>query len=54
MKEQYGNKSDKIIIVSPSDIHMREKILRESFAEQKSEIQKKSPVKYRRDFFFRK
>ena len=54
MKKQLGNTTDKIIIVDKSDIHLREKVLRESFAEQKSEIQKKSPVKYRRDFFFRK
>lgn len=54
MKELLGNHSDKIIIVDPSNIHLREKVLRESFAEQKSEIQKKSQVKYRRDSFFRK
>ncbi len=48
------NGSDKIIIVEPGDVHLREKVLREAFAEQKSEIIKNSPEKYRRDFFRRK
>ncbi|MBQ6534434.1 MAG: hypothetical protein IJI37_04625, partial [Opitutales bacterium] len=48
------NGSDKIIIVEPGDVHLREKFLREPFAEQKSEIIKNSPEKYRRDFFRRK
>ena len=54
MQNLLGNHSDKIIIVDPSDIHLREKILRECFSEEKSEIQKKADVKYKRPSFFRK
>ena len=54
MQNLLGNYSDKIIIVDPSDIHLREKILRECFSEEKSEIQKKADVKYKRPSFFRK
>ncbi len=54
MREKFGNISDKITLVSPDDKKLRDEILSEFFNEQKSEIRKKSPIKYRRDSFFRK
>ncbi len=54
MKKLIGNTTDKIVIVNPDDQRLREEVIAEFFSEEKSDIRKKSPVKYRRDFFYRK
>ncbi len=54
MQNIIGNTTDKIIIVEPNDKRMREDVMSEFFSKEKSEIRKKSPTKYRRDFFYRK